>query len=127
MRRPILYSLEARRKRLEQDRKYLYNLIKNKQILRQDRKKEALHIINEIVDDNYDMQLELEGANTNEPFGWPPGTVRGIITICITLVFLIILMYDFIKGVHWIPIDWFLGIVGAVILSYFYSRYKAKM
>ncbi len=127
MRRPILNAIEERRKRIRKKKKYLYNLMKDRQMNKYQNRNEALKIIKEIAYDENKLEIEVSGANQNEPFGWPPGTVRGIITICVTLTFLIILMWDFIRGVGLIPINWFLGIVGAVILSYFYSRYKSMM
>ena len=63
-------------------------------------------------------------SKEDEPFGWPKGTVRGVITIWIVLTFCIIMMWDIFTGAGKIPTQWYLAIIGAVIMSYFYSRYK---
>jgi len=66
-------------------------------------------------------------SNDQEPFGWPPGTVRGMITVFVCITFCIVMMWSFITGVHLIPIEWFLGIVTLVIGSYFYTRIRMLM
>jgi len=66
-------------------------------------------------------------SKDDEPFGWSRGTVRGIITIWIVLMFCIISMWSFISGAMFIPIEWFLGIVAMVIGSYFYSRFRVNV
>lgn len=97
-------------------------------------KKERLSILKEIiknrgkkVDDDIVYELSQDPDMPKpEPFNWPKGTVRGILTLWIVLIFCIIALWNFISGAGMIPIRWFLGLVGAVIMSYFYSRYKMK-
>jgi len=64
--------------------------------------------------------------NNNEPFGWKPGTVRGMITIFMVLTFNILVMWSIMTGANFIPIDWYMYIMGIVILSYFVSRAAMK-
>jgi len=124
---PLIDLIEERKKRIKENKKYLYELLRDKQMYNKKNQREAIKVVNEIVKNKNQLEFEVEGAYQNEPFGWPPGTVRGIITICVTLTFLILVMHDFLGGVNIIPMDWFLGIVGAVILSYFYTRYRTKI
>lgn len=52
----------------------------------------------------------------DEPFGWKRGTVRGIITLWVTLTTCLLALFRLI------PLDWWLWIAGIVITSYFVSR-----
>jgi len=52
----------------------------------------------------------------DEPFGWKRGTVRGIITLWVTLTTCVLAVFKLI------PLDWWLWIAGIVISSYFVSR-----
>ncbi len=73
----------------------------------------------------FNLPYEFIGISAdNEPFGWPRGTVRGIITIWTVLTLCIITMWSIMTGANIIPIEWFLGIMGMIIMSYFYTRFK---
>ena len=52
----------------------------------------------------------------NEPFGWRKGTIRGMLTLWITLVFCIRVIQDRV------PDNIFYAIATAIIMSYFVSR-----
>jgi len=64
---------------------------------------------------NPSLSLDFKTFN-NEPFGWPKGTVRGILTLWICLSTCLGFLLDRI------PVEFFLMISSAVILSYFVNR-----
>jgi len=72
--------------------------------------------------------ISFEGISSDtEPFGWPPGTVRGIITFWVVMTFCLVCLWNFMMNLDLIPMEWFLSIVAIVIGSYFYSRFKMGM
>jgi len=75
------------------------------------------------------IELTKDPDNVEEPFGWPKGTVRGILTLWISTGFILITMLMiFLLN---LPLSmifdmWkiFAGVFGLIVASYFYSRIK---
>jgi hypothetical protein len=122
-------NLRERRERRQKRIDNILRIIENKQELSRDTREKVKSISNDIRKQNedYELQLEFSDPLNQEAFSWPPGTVRGIITLWIVLMFCIICIWNFMTGLNVIPIEWFMGIVGLVIGSYFYSKYKMKV
>ena len=115
---------EYLREKRQLRREYLKDALDTQQAIAE-KKIEAIHDVvrrEPLLAQRYSMFYGV--SKDDEPFGWPRGTVRGIITIWIVLAFCIYMIFDVGLGLNNIPVEWLLGIVGAVIMSYFYTRYK---
>jgi len=111
--------LEDRRERFKEELEKEYQFKKDKLEARKE-------VVNKIV--HKPSTMSFEGiSNDTEPFSWPRGTVRGIITIWVVLSFCIIVMYSFMTRQNMIPVEWYLGIVAMIISSYFYTRMKMNI
>jgi hypothetical protein len=79
--------------------------------------------------DNQLLELTRDPDSNDEPFGWPKGTVRGILAIWVTLGFLILTMLIFFLlpiSVAMIFEMWKVlsGVFVLIVASYFWTRIK---
>jgi len=75
------------------------------------------------------LELSKDPDNLQEPFGWPRGTVRGILTLWIVVGFFLITMlmlYIFDLPLEMVFDMWKIlaGVFSVVVASYFWSRIK---
>ena len=116
--------LEFVRERRRERRDYLKNALEAEQRIAEKRIEAKKELIEKFPLIASYPRIFSGTSKDDEPFGWAPGTVRGIITIWVVMTFCIITMWCFMTGAEFIPKEWYLGIVGAIIMSYFYTRYK---
>lgn len=116
MRRPLLDRLNKwQNQRYNLQRLRINNEYKLRQEKIQNRKELAESATDNILP--YMMpSMYMETDNENEPFGWAKGTVRGIITLWVSMTVCILAVFRLI------PTEYFLTIAAAIIMSYFFSR-----
>jgi len=75
------------------------------------------------------MELAQDPENREEPFGWPRGTVRGILTLIVVegfflMTMLMLYMFDMPLTIVFDMWKILAGVFGLVVASYFWSRVK---